>query len=256
MPCVVPQSNHGTGARVLVGELAQARRPQEEASSGPGREAEPARRQDPQEMPAREEQDVAVDGTHPVDHAVGPHGDLVRRFTVGTAVAKQVSLRPLAMDVGAGPSFVAAVVPFEEIGIAFGARAEAGKLTGLGRTLQRAGEHLRECHALEPLGQPTGVLLATRGQRQIRQSRVLAGEAPGRFAVAREVYRRKRFAHAATDWPCALWLATIIGDSAVRFAFTARRIAWNARGCLDIPLEISSKSSGKPVERSWEGLRT
>src|SRR5262245_28602729 len=207
-------------------------------------------------MPAREEQDVAVDGTHPVDHAVGPHGDLVRRFTVGTAVAKKVPLRPLAMDVGAGPSFVAAVVPFEEIGIAFGARAEAGKLTGPGRTLQRAGEHLGECHALEPLGQPTVVLLATRGPRQTGPSRALARVAPSRVAVAIEVYRRKRFVHAATDLPCAPCLAIIIGDSAVRFAFTARRIAWNARGCLDIPLEISSKSSGKPMEHSWEGLRT
>src|SRR5262249_43316857 len=43
---------------------------------------------------------------------------------------------------------------------------------------------------------------------------------------------------------CVPWLANAIGGSAVRFVFTARRIAGNARGCLDIPLEISSKSSG------------
>src|SRR5215471_16622511 len=159
MPCVVPQSNHGTGACVLVAELAQARCPQEEASSRPGREAEPARRQDPEEMSAREEQDVAVDGTHSVYHAVGPHCYRVRRLTVGTAVAKKVPLPPVAVDVGAGPSFVAAVVPFDEIGIALGTWAEAGEFAGPGRALQRAGEDLREHRARESLGKPACVLL-------------------------------------------------------------------------------------------------
>src|SRR5262245_10681031 len=197
MPCVVPQSNHGTGPCVLVAELAQARRPQKEASSSPWREAEPARGQDPQEMSAREEQDVALDGTHPVYHAVGPHGYRVGRFTVGASIPKKVPIRPLAMDVGAGPSFVAAVVPFDEIGITLGTRAEASELAGPGRALQRAGEDLRERRTLEPLGQPASVLLTTLGQRQIRQSRMLAGEAPRRLTVPREVCRRNRLAHTA-----------------------------------------------------------
>src|SRR5262249_14764085 len=41
-------------------------------------------------------------------------------------------------------------------------------------------------------------LLTTRGQRQIRQSRVLAGEAPCRLAVPREACRRNRLAHTGT----------------------------------------------------------
>src|SRR5262245_879995 len=47
----------------------------------------------------------------------------------------------------------------------------------------------------------------------------------------------------------------------IRFAFTARRIAGNARGCLDIPLEILRKSSGILMESprkdcGHEGRRT
>src|SRR5262249_62157200 len=76
-----------------------------------------------------------------------------------------------------------------------GDRAETGQLAGTAGALQGAGEDLGEGEAPQAFAEAAGVALAALGQRQVGPSGVLAGDAPGRFAVAGEVGRGQGLAH-------------------------------------------------------------
>jgi hypothetical protein len=121
--------------------------------------------------------------------------DLGRRLASGTAVAKEIPVRPLLVDVGASAPFVFAVVPFEQIAVGFGHGSETRQLARPGRALERTREHAGGRQAAKPLPEPARVLLAALGQRQVGQSRVLAREAPRGLAVPDQMKYRKRFAH-------------------------------------------------------------
>src|SRR5262245_58331823 len=64
---------------------------------------------------AREQKRVAFDGSHAADDAVGSGSDLLRRLPFRSAVAKQLPVRALDVDVGAGAPLVRAVIPFQAI---------------------------------------------------------------------------------------------------------------------------------------------
>src|SRR5207237_10742068 len=89
----------------------------------------PAGGEHPEKGRAREEQRVALDAPHPPYGAIGPRPDLVRRLPSRAAVAEQLPVRTLAVDVGAGATFIRAVVPFDEIRLEFRPGAETGQLT-------------------------------------------------------------------------------------------------------------------------------
>ena len=146
-------------------------------------------------MCARKEKDVPFDPPHAVDHPVCPCPDLVRGFPARTAVTKQLPVRALREDVGAGTTFVRAVVPFEQVRFDFRRRPEASQLARLDRPLQGAREHRGEPQSRQPLSEPDGLGLAVCRQRQVGHPRVLTRNRPGRLPVPGEVCDRKRVAH-------------------------------------------------------------
>src|SRR6266508_6815128 len=86
---IVPQLNHRLRPSVLVAERAQALRPEIEIAAGSGLEAKPARAHHAQNVSAREDQHIALDGPRRAHHPVGPRPHLLRRLPAGTAVAEQ-----------------------------------------------------------------------------------------------------------------------------------------------------------------------
>src|SRR5438067_341282 len=180
---------------VLVSERAEARRAEEEVPACAGLEPEPPARKHAQKVSTREQQRVAVDGAHAADHAVGPGSDLIGRLSVRGAIAEQLPVRALGMDLGARATLVRAVIPLDEVGLDFRHGAEAGELTCSDRSPQGAREHRRERQPMEPLSQPCGLGFAMRGERKVASSRVLMGYGPGRLAVPCQIYNWKCAAH-------------------------------------------------------------
>src|SRR5438045_8810751 len=66
-------------------------------------------------MPTRENQHIAVDGAHSTHNAIGPRANLARQFSTGTAIAKQLPVGTLLMDIDRSATFVIPVVPFDQI---------------------------------------------------------------------------------------------------------------------------------------------
>src|SRR5215813_3298774 len=208
---IVPQLDHRPRSVVLVAERAQARRLEIEIAGGAGLQPEPARPEHAEDVAAREDQHVSIDGTHLRHHSVGAGPDLRGGLAAGAAVAEEVPVRALGVDVLARAPFVAPVVPLEEIRVDLGQIAEAGSLAGVGRALERAGEDPSEVASLETTAQRVGLALARLGQRQIGQARVLAGQGPGRFTVPGKIENRQPFAHD---------LALLVGMVACRQDYT------------------------------------
>src|SRR5262245_37589508 len=141
---IVPQLDHRPRSVVLVAERAQARRLEIEIARGVGLQPEPARPEHAQNVAAREDQHVSVDGAHLLYHPVGPGPDLRGRLAVGAAVAEEVPVGALGVDVLARAALIAPVVPLEEIGIDLRDVSEARALAGIGGPLQRAREDASE----------------------------------------------------------------------------------------------------------------
>src|SRR5262249_31714260 len=72
--------------------------PQQNPRGGRGRRA-PAGRNQPDDVGTGERQDGALDATYPGDEVVGPGGDVLRRFTIGAAVAEHFPAGPLLQNV-------------------------------------------------------------------------------------------------------------------------------------------------------------
>src|SRR5262249_9172191 len=111
----VPEVDHRIGVMVLVPERADAGRAEKEILAGPGLPPEPPRREHSQEVSAREQQRVALDAAYPPDDTVGPGADLIGRLPSRNAIAEQLPVGTLGMDVGGGAALVRAVVPLHEI---------------------------------------------------------------------------------------------------------------------------------------------
>ena len=74
-------------------------------------QAEPARRQHPQEMRARKHQDTAVGGAELAYDRIGARADIHRHLATRTAVAKNVPAGPLNEDLPGGQPLIGAIVP-------------------------------------------------------------------------------------------------------------------------------------------------
>ena len=90
MTCIVPQADHRLGQLMFITHGADASRAQEEVPAGSRFEAEPSRCKHTQEMPARKEQHVPLDGPHSAHHAVGPYTNLFGGFSSRTTVPEQL----------------------------------------------------------------------------------------------------------------------------------------------------------------------
>src|SRR6266540_7570192 len=108
---LVPEADHRLGPIMLVPHRTETSRAEQEVPARPRVEPEPARGEHSEKMPARKEQHVASDCPHPAYHSVGPRSDLVRRLPFRAAVAEQLPVGAFGEDVGAGATFIRAVVP-------------------------------------------------------------------------------------------------------------------------------------------------
>src|SRR5205085_9021049 len=109
----VPQSNNRLQAVMFVAKRRQAGRTEQKKPARRRFEAQPAGGQHAQEMPAREQEHIAVDRTNALDHGIRARTDLSRRFASRAAVAKQLPIGPLLTDLNAAAAFILAVVPFD-----------------------------------------------------------------------------------------------------------------------------------------------
>src|SRR5262245_19575987 len=96
---------------MLVPHGAETGRAEDEEPARPRLETEPARGEHSKKVPAGEQQRVSLDGPDPEHDSIGASADLVGRLSCRAAVAKQLPVRALGMNLGAGPPFVRAVVP-------------------------------------------------------------------------------------------------------------------------------------------------
>src|SRR2546426_7175961 len=147
MTSVVPQPDYWLRQVVFVAQRAQARWAQQEVSTDRGIEPEPTSGEYSQEMPARKKQHVTLNRAHAFHRAVCPRANLVRRFSSGAAIAKQLPIRALPVDVSGKATLILAIVPFEQVPIDFSHSSKASQLAGPGGTLQRAGKHLCESYS-------------------------------------------------------------------------------------------------------------
>src|SRR6516162_342758 len=101
-------------------------------------------------MPARKQQSVARDGANAVHDAIGPNADLIRCFSSGTTVAKQLPARTLFVDLLSSTSLVLAIIPFQQIAVCLRFTSESGQLARSDRALERARHHFCESEAPQP----------------------------------------------------------------------------------------------------------
>src|SRR5262245_60249717 len=125
----------------VVAEDTQRRGVEQEAAAVLGRQAEPARREQPEQVAVREQRDVAAGGAGPREHAVDALADLLGALAAGAAVGEDHPARRALLDLVRRQALVLAVVPFDEVGLDLRAGAEARQVAGDPRALQRAREH-------------------------------------------------------------------------------------------------------------------
>src|SRR6516164_128572 len=101
-------------------------------------------------MPARKQQNVARDVANAIHDAISPDADLIRCFSSGTTVAKQLPARTLFVDLLGSTPLVLAIIPFQQIAVSLRFTSESGQLAGSDRALQRACEHFGESEAPQP----------------------------------------------------------------------------------------------------------
>src|SRR5262245_59008617 len=117
MQRVVPEPNRRLGTAMSVAENTQTGRIQQKITGRLRLKPEPARHEHAKQMATRKEEHVAFDGADALDDRIGPDCDLARRFAPGTAVAKQIPVRPLGTDFGRTHTFVGAIIPFAQVWI-------------------------------------------------------------------------------------------------------------------------------------------
>ena len=130
---VVPKLDHRLRQIMLVAKRAQAGSAQQEISTSLGFQPQPTCGQYPKKVPARKNQNVPLYCTHAVNHTIRPRSNLAWRFATGTTVSEELPVKAPGMDLRSAQTLVFAVVPFEQVAIDFGLRAEAGQLAGSGR---------------------------------------------------------------------------------------------------------------------------
>src|SRR5262245_50025903 len=180
---------------MLVPHSTETGSSENEHSTRPRLETEPARGEDSKKVPAREEERVSLDGPDPKHDSVGPSSDLVGRFSFRAPVSEELPVGAFGVNLGAGPPFVRTVVPLPEVVLDRRYGTEARELARSGRALEGTRQHRRELHPVEPCFEPGCFGFTLGRQREVGHARVLARDGPGRLTVPREVYNRQSIAH-------------------------------------------------------------
>ncbi len=137
-------------------------------------------------MAVSEDEHVACDGADAFDHPRGASGNLVECLATWRAIAEEDPPRPPLANLVARQSLVVAVVPLHEVGIDDRACIEAGKGTGLARTLQRAHEHRGERPAGKDRGQATRLVSPSGIEWDVTPAGVPFDPAPRGLAVTND----------------------------------------------------------------------
>src|ERR1700741_4839892 len=102
MTGVVPEMDGRLPHVVLVSERPETRGAEGGVPSPGRRDAQPAGREDAQEMTAREQNDVAADVPDAVHDAIGACPHVCARLSAGAAVTEEIPIGSLGVDVDAG----------------------------------------------------------------------------------------------------------------------------------------------------------
>ena len=151
-----------------------------------GRQVEPAGGQDPQEMAVREDQDIAVRGADPGEHAVGPCADLFDGLAVRPRPGPDRPARVVVADVRGQATLECAVVPFPQVRVDDRGLTEARQLCRFRRARHRAGEDEPEGGAGQPPAEGERLFATGLGQRDVGAAGVTAKTRPFGLAVADE----------------------------------------------------------------------
>ena len=108
----------------------------------------PPRSQNPQEMTAGKNQNIAWQRANLLNNAVRPLANLPGDSPSGQPVAKEMPSGPFRVDLGKTASFVITAIPFDEIRLNPGDLSKTSQLTGSDHPLERAGEDRRQREAL------------------------------------------------------------------------------------------------------------
>src|SRR4051795_2076408 len=114
-------------------------------------------------MAARENQHISLDKANAAGHTIGSQDHVFRRLASGTAVAKQLPVRTLLMNIHCTAALVVAVVPLDQILVDFSHIAETCQFTGMACAPQGAGQDHRESHPLQPPLESASNVLAVLG---------------------------------------------------------------------------------------------
>src|SRR5215831_12866070 len=109
MMCVIPQSDHRPGQLVLIAHRTEACCAEHEPFGVDSHfKPNPARRQYPNEMPAREKYHIPWQRAHAAYYAIGPRGGLGGRFPARATVAEQFPVGAFRADFGSGKTLIVA----------------------------------------------------------------------------------------------------------------------------------------------------
>src|SRR5258708_8483117 len=75
--------------------------------------------------------------------------DVWWRLGCGDGIAEELPVWTLCKDLGRTQTLILTVVPLNQVRIGFSRGSKPSQFTSSGRSLQRAGKYLGECHALE-----------------------------------------------------------------------------------------------------------
>jgi len=148
-----------------------------------GRQAQPAARQDAQNVSVGEQEYVTEAGLRTVDDGLSPGCDLVDSFAAWYSVAPRGPAGLTVPDFESGEPFIVPVIPLTQIRVEHRGVAITGKATSFNGTLQGAGQYKRERAATKEPADLGGALPALEGKRQVSPSRVPACGAPLGFTV-------------------------------------------------------------------------
>ena len=98
---------------MFITQRTQTRSAQQKVTPSRGSKFEPAGREHAQEMAAGKKQHVLSERSNPAQRAVSPRAHLVRRFPARAAIAEQLPIWALSMDLGSAESLIVAIVPFK-----------------------------------------------------------------------------------------------------------------------------------------------
>ncbi len=109
----------------------------------------PARNEDAQYVPVREDERIALQRTNPSNNTIRAHTHFHQSFPTRATVIEQTPAGVLGPNVLRSPTLVCAIVPFHQIGIGLHALTETCQISSPPCPLQRTGEYFGKAQAAQ-----------------------------------------------------------------------------------------------------------